>query len=92
MLEKCLDKASMRSEHMSPKQLWTSGLQRIAGSRNIIAKEVFETLRVVNLQELTSLGYSQIVIKSCNISVSICYTKCDILRVLAHSNTRAPLN
>ena len=42
-------KHPMRSEHnMSPEQLWTSGLQRIAGSRNIIAKEVFETLREVS--------------------------------------------
>ena len=38
-------KHPMRSEHnLSPEQLWTSGLQRIAGSSSHIAKEVFENI------------------------------------------------
>ena len=38
----------MRTEHgMSPEQLWTSGLQRIATSGHHIAKEVFEAISEV---------------------------------------------
>ena len=38
-------KHPMRTEHgMSPEQLWTCGLQRIAASGHHIAKEVFEDI------------------------------------------------
>ena len=43
-------KHPMRSEHnLTPQQLWTAGLQRIAGSRSIIAKEVFEDFNDVSI-------------------------------------------
>lgn len=39
-------KHPMRTEHnLTPEQLWTSGLQTIATSRNHIANEVFENMR-----------------------------------------------
>ena len=42
------DKHSMRTEHgLTPEQLWTSGLQRIAASGHHIAKEVFEDISEV---------------------------------------------
>ena len=41
-------KHPMRTEHgLSPEQLWTSGLQRIAASGHHIAKEVFEDISEV---------------------------------------------
>ncbi len=40
----------MRSEHnLTPQQLWTAGLQRIAGSQSMIAKEVFEDFNDVSM-------------------------------------------
>ena len=42
-------KHPMRSEHnLSPEQLWTSGLQRIATSNSHIANEVFEAIEEVS--------------------------------------------
>lgn len=42
-------KHPMRTEHnLTPEQLWTSGLQRIATSSNHIANEVFENIREVS--------------------------------------------
>ena len=42
-------KHPMRSEHnLSPEQLWTSGLQRIATSNSHIANEVFEDIEEVS--------------------------------------------
>lgn len=42
-------KHPLRSEHnFTPEQLWTAGLLRIAGSDNLIAREVFETLNDVS--------------------------------------------
>ena len=44
----------MRSEHnLSPEQLWTSGLQRIATSNSHIANEVFEDIEECYLQDIT---------------------------------------
>ncbi len=41
-------KHPMRSEHnFSPERLWTAGLQSIASTGSLIAKEVFENLRDV---------------------------------------------
>ena len=43
-------KHPMRSEHnLTPQQLWTTGLQRIANSESIIANEVFEDLDNVSI-------------------------------------------
>ena len=43
-------KHPLRTEHnLSPEQLWTTGLQRIARSENHIAKEVFEDLDEVTV-------------------------------------------
>ena len=43
-------KHPMRSEHnLSPEQLWTAGLQSIAGSSSDIACEVFETVSEVSI-------------------------------------------
>lgn len=43
-------KHPMRSEHnLTPEQMWTSGLQRIAGSCSHVAKEVFELMEEVSL-------------------------------------------
>ena len=43
-------KHPMRTEHnLSPEQLWTSGLQRIAASGSHIAKEIFEDISEVGI-------------------------------------------
>ena len=43
-------KHPMRSEHnLTPQQLWTTGLKRIANSESIIANEVFEDLDNVSI-------------------------------------------
>ena len=47
------DKHPMRSEHnLSPEQLWTSGLLRIAGSNSHIANEVFEDIAEVSFLDV----------------------------------------
>ena len=44
------DKHPLRSEHnFTPEQLWTAGLQHVAGCMNNIAKEVFECMEEVSL-------------------------------------------
>ena len=44
------DKHPLRSEHnFTPEQLWTAGLQHVAGCKNNIAKEVFECMEEVSL-------------------------------------------
>ena len=46
-------KHPMRSEHnLSPEQLWTSGLQRIADSNSVIANDVFESIEEVSLIQI----------------------------------------
>ena len=49
-------KHPMRSEHnLSPEQLWTAGLQSIAGSSSQIARKVFETVSEVSTHRMVTM-------------------------------------